>query len=72
MQYNSRFTSLQMSGHYFIAKILPGESDVAYSDNRADGKKARPQSFDFNRPEKRNAINFEMMREIEDALADAE
>lgn len=24
----------------------------------------------FNRPEKRNAINFEMMREIEDALAD--
>ena len=56
-----------MSGHYLIQKLLK-ESDVAYSTIELT-KDGPAGILRFNRPEKRNAINFEMMHEIEDALA---
>jgi enoyl-CoA hydratase/carnithine racemase len=57
-----------MYGHYFIAGFFQGEINVAYSTIELT-KEGPAAILRFNRPEKRNAINFEMMHEIEDALA---
>jgi enoyl-CoA hydratase/carnithine racemase len=56
-----------MSGHYFMLNFFR-ESDVAYSTIELT-KEGPAAILRFNRPDKRNAINFEMIHEIEDALA---